>query len=142
MTTKRNPILPLATAALMMAGLAGCTSDAKPSPSATSSANGASKPIPTIPAGKGIISSTKMTGCDTTGTDVTAKGTVAMPEGGTGDVVVSVSWVNSKNSSVYARGVTTIAGLKPGDKKDWTTTATLPDGAESVSCVLGAVIPE
>lgn len=58
-----------------------------------------------------------------------------------GDVVVSVSWVNSKNSSVYGRGVTTVKG-NAGDKQEWTTTATLPSGADSVSCVLGAVVPK
>lgn len=58
-----------------------------------------------------------------------------------GDVVVSVSWVNSKNSSVYGRGVTTVKGAA-GDKKEWTTTATLPANADSVSCVLGAVVPK
>lgn len=143
--TKKRKLLPIAACLLAMGALAGCTSGPGASSSGTPSASAAkdgSAPIPTIPTGTGVISGTKMTSCETTGSAVTAKGTVTMPEGKQGDVVVSVSWVNSKNSSVYGRGVTTLEGLKAGDKKDWTTTATLPDGAESVSCVLGAVIPE
>lgn len=144
MTMKRTHILPIAAGVLALGALAGCTSAPGASSTGTPSAtaNGGSNPIPTIPTGTGIISGTKMTSCDTTGTAVTAKGTVTMPEGKSGDVVISVSWVNSKNSSVYGRGVTTLEGVGTGDKKDWTTTATIPEGAESVSCVLGAVIPE
>lgn len=144
MTKRRTFLLPAAAAALVVAGLVGCTGAPTPSPSASDSKTGAANgptSIPTIPTGTGVISDTKMTSCATTGTDVTAKGTVTMPQDTKGDVVVSVSWVNSKNSSVYGRGVTTVTG-NPGDKKDWTTTATLPANAESVSCVLGAVVPK
>ncbi|WP_431219467.1 hypothetical protein [Leifsonia xyli] len=115
-------------------------------PAATTSASAPpaakSTPLPTIPPGKGVISATAMTSCETTGTKVSAKGTVVLPKGQSGNVVVSVSWVNSKNSSVYGRGVTTLSGLKAGDKKDWSTSATLPADAKSVSCVLGAVMPK
>lgn len=145
MIKRKHLLLPVAAAALVVAGLAGCTSttpEAKPTGGSTQGAGGASTPLPTIPTGTGIISDTKMTSCDTTGSEVTAKGTVTMPKDSKGSVVVSVSWVNSKNSSVYGRGVTTLKDLNGGDKKEWTTSATLPAGAESVSCVLGAVIPK
>ncbi|RDV43542.1 hypothetical protein DOE76_16475 [Leifsonia sp. ku-ls] len=146
MTTRKHLILPVAAAVLVLGGLAGCTSSSDPTPAASNgskqAAGGASTPLPTIPTGTGIISDTKMTSCDTTGSNVTAKGTVTMPKESKGDVVVSVSWVNSKNSSVYGRGVTTLKDLNGGDQKEWTTSATLPAGAESVSCVLGAVIPK
>lgn len=145
MTTRTHLILPIVAAVLTVSGLAGCTGSPSSGPStsdgSTRAAGGASAPLPTIPTGTGIISGTTLTGCDTTGSDVTATGTVTMPEGDAGDVVVSVSWVNSKTSSVYGRGVTTLKDLKGGDKKEWTTSATLPAGAESVSCVLGAVVP-
>jgi len=145
MTKRRNLILPIAAAALAVAGLAGCTGTPSTSPSSSSAgtkqgAAGGSTPLPTIPTGTGVISATKMDSCETTGSNVTAKGTVTMPKDTKGDVVVSVSWVNSKNSSVYGRGVTTVKGAA-GDKKEWTTTATLPANADSVSCVLGAVVP-
>jgi hypothetical protein len=146
MIKSKHLILPVAAAALVVAGLAGCTpstaSKAESTGGSTPAAGGASTPLPTIPTGTGIISDTKMTSCDTTGSEVTAKGTVTMPKDSNGNVVVSVSWVNSKNSSVYGRGVTTLKDLNGGDKKEWTTSATLPAGAESVSCVLGAVIPK
>jgi hypothetical protein len=73
---------------------------------------------------------------------VTANGKVSMPKDAAGDIVISVSWVNSGTSAVYARGVSTIKGLHAGESMDWSTTAALPAGAESVSCVLGAVIPK
>lgn len=144
MRNRRTAILSMAAVGLTAGALAGCTSGpgagASESPSVTSAAAAVSTAIPTIPPGTGIISATKMTSCDTTGTSVTAKGTVSMPSDHKGDVVVSVSWVNSKNSSVYGRGVTTLKGLAGGDKKEWTTSATLPANAESVACVLGAVV--
>ncbi|MFF9564462.1 hypothetical protein ACF1AJ_14045 [Leifsonia sp. NPDC014704] len=146
MTKGKRLVLPIAAAALALSGLVGCTgSPSSPwsagSGSTNARANG-STPLPTIPAGTGIISDTKMTSCDTTGSEVTATGTVTMPKDRKGDVVVSVSWVNSTSSSVYGRGVTTLKDVGSGDKKEWATSATLPAGAESVSCVLGAVVPE
>lgn len=139
----RSIVVSIAAAASAAAVLTGCTAadGAAPSTSGTPAKNAAvSSAIPTIPAGSGIISATTMSHCDTTGTKVTAKGSVAMPSGKSGDVVVSVSWVDSKTSTVYGRGVTTLAGLDSGQKKDWTTSATLPASAESVACVLGAVV--
>jgi hypothetical protein len=139
-TRTKNLLVTLAAATLAVASLAGCTGTAT-TPSSTQTTTKGPVPIPTIPTGTGVIADTKMESCDTTGTTVTAKGTVTMPEGVKGDVVVSVSWVNSADSSVYARGVTTVTG-KTGDKKEWTTTATLPATADAVACVLGAVVPE
>jgi len=140
---KRTILLPFLGGAILLVGLVGCTGSQTPStPTASGPTPGhaVSSPLPTIPTGTGIIKDTAMTSCDTTGTKVSAKGTVTMPKGKGGDVVVSVSWTNSDSSSVYARGTTTLAGLKAGDKKDWTTSASLPAGAKSVSCVLGSVI--
>jgi len=147
MLKRRTVILPIAAGALALGALAGCTSAPSGAPSGSSAVSKQDAPVgstalPTIPTGTGIISSTTMTSCDTTGKKVTAKGSVTMPKDGKGDVVVSVSWVDAKNSSVYGRGVTTLKGLDSGEKQDWTTSATLPADAESVSCVLGAVIPK
>jgi hypothetical protein len=130
---------------MLLVGLVGCTASetpTTPSASATKSGQAVASPLPTIPTGAGIIKDTTMTSCDTTGTKVSAKGTVTMPKGTNGDVVVSVSWTNSDSSSVYARGTTTLKGLSAGDSRDWSTSASLPPGAKSVSCVLGSVIPE
>ncbi|MGN6760241.1 MAG: hypothetical protein ACTHJI_02785 [Leifsonia sp.] len=143
---KRNLILPVAAAALALAGLVGCTAPSAPATNPKTGSHSAAAapatPIPTIPTGTGIIRDAKLTSCATTGTSVVAKGEVTMPKDSTGDVVISVSWVNSQDSSVYGRGTTTVKGLKAGDKKEWTTNATLPPGATSVACVLGAVIPK
>jgi len=142
MTKKRNLLLPIGAAVLALGALAGCTSPST-APSPTANANGStSTGFPTIPDGEGVISGTKMTSCSVTGPNVTAKGTVKLPEGKNGDVVVSVSWTNAKNASVYGRGVATIKDAKSGDQKEWTTSATIPADAESVSCVVGAVIPK
>lgn len=142
---KRNFVLAIATA-VALTGLVGCTAAPSPAPSNSGAPKehgvAAPAPLATIPTGTGIIAHTTMTSCDTTGTKVTAKGTVTMPKHEQGDVVISVSWVDSKNSSVYGRGVTTLKSISSGDKKEWTTTALLPAGARSVSCVLGAVIPK
>lgn len=148
---KHTLILPIAGAVLVLTALAGCSpSPTSPTSSSSSSstpggaASTAAKPtpIPSIPAGTGIIQNTTMTRCATTGTAVTAKGTVTIPKGSTGDVVISVSWVNSGTSAVYTRGVTTIKDLHEGDSKNWAIRAALPAGAKSVSCVLGSVIPK
>lgn len=139
----RSIVVSIAAAVSAAGILTGCTAGDGPAPSSSASpAKNASvsSAIPTIPAGTGIISATKMSHCDTTGTKVTAKGSVTMPAGKSGDVVVSVSWVDSKTSTVYGRGVTTLSGLASGDKKDWTTNATLPANAASVSCVLGSIV--
>jgi hypothetical protein len=97
--------------------------------------------LPEIPTGKGIISAVTMDSATTTPGDlVTATGTLTMPEGETGDVAISVSWVDPATSSVYARGVTTLTGVKPGEQRTWEVTADLPASAEGASTVLGAVI--
>lgn len=148
---KRNPVLlPIALGAVAIATLAGCTAPAAvsefPTASATASVEDTAASdeatIPAIPGGAGIISATAMTSCDTTGTNVVAKGTVTMPEGKKGDVVISVSWVDATTSSVYNRGVATIKDPKSGEKKGWRIESTVPADAQNLSCVLGAVIPE
>ena len=99
--------------------------------------------LPEIPAGKGIISAVTMDSATTEpGGPVLAEGTLVMPEGQEGDVAISVSWVNPETSSVYARGVTTLKGVKPGEERKWEVKAELPADAEGSSTVLGAVIVE
>lgn len=105
--------------------------DPEPSPTRVS--------IPDIPAGTGVIDSTSLLSCTTGTGPVEANGTTRLPEGVTGDIVVSVSWVNSSTSSVYARGLATVAS--PSEDTEWTVTAALPAGAENVACVVGAVVP-
>ncbi|MGH1550173.1 hypothetical protein ACRAWB_13795 [Leifsonia poae] len=148
---KRHPVLlPIALGALALATLAGCASPtatseiptASPTTSAADTASSDDGTIPDIPSGTGIFTATTMTSCDTKGTNVAAKGTVTMPEDKKGDIVISVSWVDSTNSSVYNRGVATLKDPKPGEKKDWTIESTVPADAQNLSCVLGAVIPE
>jgi len=143
MTRGSRLLLTIAAAALATAGLAGLAGCAGPPGAASSVGQSPARsptPIPTIPTGTGVISRTTLESCGTIGTNVTATGTVIMPKNLKGHVVVSVSWVNSATSSVYGRGLTTVHG-KAGQKKEWSITAALPEKAESVSCVLGAVVP-
>src|SRR4051794_34698091 len=140
MTRRRKLLLTIAAPALATAGLAGCAGAPEAASSGSQGAARSSTPIPTIPAGTGVISRTTLESCGTIGTNVTATGTVTLPKNLKGHVVVSLSWVNSATSSVYGRGLTTVTG-KAGQKKEWSITATLPEKAESVSCVLGAVVP-
>jgi hypothetical protein len=97
--------------------------------------------IPTIPPGTGIVEAAKMKSCTVKPGKVKATGTITLPKGQKAAPVISVSWVNPANSSVYTRAVTTVNKAKPGKKTDWSVTATLPGDAAQVSCVLGAVIP-
>ncbi|MEV8213466.1 hypothetical protein [Leifsonia sp. NPDC077715] len=133
--------------ALALGTLSACSPSPSPTPTSNKSSTSEAKTtgsasLPEVPTGKGIITAAKMTSCDTTGAEVTAKGTLTMPEGESGDAVISVSWVDRKTSTVYTRGVTTLKSPAPGTAVDWQTSATLPAGAESVSCVLGAVVPK
>ena len=110
----------------------------QPAAEAKSAAN-----LPVIPTGTGIVSAAKMGSCDTsTGGRVTAKGSITMPAGQRGDIVVSVSWVTASNSVVHGRGVATLSGMNAGQTKDWSVSADLPKLDSPVTCVLGAVIPK
>jgi hypothetical protein len=129
----------------LMGGLAACTGDGKeePSPSPSSTQAAVPVPIPDIPEGKAVPIKNIDVASSTSepGTTVEAKGTVTLPEGEEGKVVVSVSWVNAGTNSVYARGQAVLVGMKGGETKDWTATAELPADAEDVQIVPSAVIP-
>jgi hypothetical protein len=134
-------------AVVAVLALAGCTGDGDepvPSTSVTGpSPTVASTPVawPEIPDGEGIIKSTTMTDSSTEpGTTVWAKGLILLPEGKSGDVVVSVSWVNSGTSSVYARGVVRVDDVASGVATEWQVEAELPADATDVQTVLGAVL--
>jgi len=98
--------------------------------------------VPTIPNGKGIITSVHLASCSTEPGQVAATGTVRLPAGESGAPVISVSWVNPDTSEVYARALTTVTAAKPNVSTKWSITAKLPTGLKAVSCVLGAVIPD
>lgn len=76
------------------------------------------------------------------GTTVMAEGTVAMPEGESGAITISVGWVDAATNAVYARGVAVVGGLAAGEQGKWTTSADLPESATNVTTVLGTVITE
>jgi hypothetical protein len=111
-------------------------------PTENANTSGGSGNLPEIPmGGTGVIS-----GLETTnetmdpGTEVSASGKFTMPEGESGNVFISVSWVNSENSSVYARGVQTIEGVEAGSTHEWSVSANLPADAVNVATVKGAKI--
>jgi hypothetical protein len=129
------------TAVALLGSLTACTSGDSTADAAPAATVQAPAPIPSIPAGKGIISSTQMTSHhEKAGELATASGTVTMPKGESGQVAISVSWVNAATSTVYARGVTVLSGLAAGDSQEWTVSAQLPADAVDLMPVLGAVI--
>jgi hypothetical protein len=96
-----------------------------------------------IPAGRGVVSNVTLdTATAKPGGPVEATGSVAMPPGESGNVAVSVSWVDAKTSSVYARGLAVLRGLRPGETKMWAVDADLPAGARDITTVLSAVLVE
>jgi cytoskeletal protein RodZ len=100
-------------------------------------------PEPEIPEGEGIISAVTMTSAtNEPGGTVVAQGTIDMPGDKKGDVAISVSWVNPDTAQVYARGLTTLLGVEPGEHCTWAVKAELPAGAQGAATVLGAVIVE
>ncbi|MCK8475675.1 hypothetical protein [Microbacterium aurugineum] len=121
--------------------LTGCTSEGSVPAAVTATPTDAPTGFPVIPEGRGIITSTVMTKVTSEpGTTVVAEGTVTMPEGESGAIAISVSWVDPATSAVYARGVTVVDGLAAGEQSEWTTSAELPESATDVATVLGAVI--
>lgn len=130
--------------------LAGCTTAEtaapKPSPSAsamgvvtTQDPNPDGLPDPN-PKGRGIIQTTTMTSVDLEPGEVVARGTVAAPAGASGTALVTVSWVDQTNSSVYVRGETLVEVIDGEPPVEWEIRAVLQDGAQNVNAVLGAVL--
>ncbi|WP_139244313.1 hypothetical protein [Arthrobacter alpinus] len=94
--------------------------------------------------GQGIAKTTTLDSCDTTPGHVTAKGKVTLPEGVQGEVTVSISWINSTNSSVLASGTGTLKNASSNHPTDWEVstdlTASSVETDTKVSCVLGSVV--
>lgn len=131
---------------LLGLALTGCT------PSQTGPAEPASAPAGTVTTqeakaklkpsnpGTGIIKSTTMTSCDTKEGDVTAAGTVTLPENVKGTIQVSVSWVDPKTSSVLAQETKTIDDAPTGRAIGWTVNSKLGKLTTDVKCVLGSTV--
>lgn len=133
----------LVAAALAFASMSVLTSCTSEAPVPTAAPTEAPTGFPAIPQGKGIIASTVMTKVTSEpGTKVIAEGTVTMPDGESGVIAISVSWVDPATSAVYARGVTLVDDLAAGEQGEWTTSAELPESATGATTVLGAVILE
>jgi hypothetical protein len=90
--------------------------------------------------GTGIINSTTMASCATDAGKVAAVGTVTLPEGLKGQIKVSVSWVDTKTSTVLAKGDQTIKDAKAGKTTNWSISADLPKTDAQVRCVLGSTV--
>lgn len=125
--------------------LTGCTpSQTDPAPASASAgavttqeATGELKPSNP---GTGIINSTTMTSCDTKEGDVTAAGTVTLPENVKGSIEISVSWVDPKTSSVLAKETKNIKDAETGKAIDWTVNTKLGKLTTDVKCVLGSTV--
>lgn len=131
---------------LLGVALAGCNA-AQGDPAAPDTASAGTvttqepsgKQTPSNP-GTGIIKSTTMTSCDTKEGDVTAAGTVTLPENVKGTIKVSVSWVDPKTSSLLAQETETIENAQTGKAIDWTVKTTLGKVTTDVRCVLGSIV--
>jgi hypothetical protein len=147
-------VLTTLTLAICLLGAAACSpggkddpepSNGEPTASGSAAPDGDVTPTPDIPSippgGKGVAQGLLAYSVSMEpGTQVMANGVFTMPEGESGDVFISVSWVDSETSSVYARGVQTLEGLTSEEVATWQVTAQLPVGAQNVQAVTGAVI--
>lgn len=131
---------------LLGLSLAGCSAalgdPAKPSTAATGTVTtqeASGMQTPSNP-GTGIIRSTSMTSCDTKEGDVTAAGTVILPENVKGTIKISVSWVDPKTSSLLAQQTKTIDNAQTGKAIDWTVVTKLGKVTTDVKCVLGSTV--
>lgn len=140
-----------AVAALLLAALAGCSSDSSdgsdpgsdaPAPASAPSSTGVISPpkltaVPTLKKEKGIVADTTMTGCTAAKGPVEASGTVKNSGTGASDLVVVVSWIVPQGSDVVARGVAVVKDAKAGSSHDWKVTSTV-NIDDQVQCVLSA----
>ncbi|MFZ4843342.1 hypothetical protein [Mycetocola saprophilus] len=119
-------------------GLAGCT------PEAGTTVTSSGTAIPELPRdGIGIARSVTLTSATKKpGTDVSAEGTVTLPQKSHGTVFVSVSWINSQTATVYTRQLVELRDVPGGTERRWTVGAKLPADARDVDVVLGATLVE
>ena len=137
-----------AAVALLVTGLAGCTSakdepaSAPPAPAPAASSTGVVSPaklaaVPTLKKEKGIVADTTMTGCSAAKGPVEASGTVKNSGSDKSDLVVVVSWIVPQGSDVVARGVAVVKGAEAGTSHDWKVSSNVKIDAQ-VQCVLSA----
>lgn len=144
MKQKITGIAPLALLTLALAGCTGAQGNSaeptSPAPTGTvTTQEPTGEKIPSNP-GVGIIKSTTMTSCDTKEGDVTAKGTVTLPQDVKGTVQVMVSWTDPMTSVVLAQAIQKVEKAQPGKTTDWAVSAKLAKTTTDVKCVLGATV--
>lgn len=136
-------VTPVVLLGAVMAGCSAAQPDEGPTAAASAGAvttqEAAGEKTPSNP-GTGIIKSTTMTSCDTKEGDVSAAGTVTLPENVKGTIKVSVSWVDPKTSSLLAQETKTIEDAQTGKAIDWTVKTKLGKLTTDVKCVLGSTV--
>lgn len=139
-------ILKVAPVVLLGLALAGCSAaqgnPAEPATAANGTVTTREPSGEQTPSnqGTGIIRSTTMTSCDTKEGDVTASGTVTLPQDVKGAVQVTVSWTDPKTSVVLAQAIQKVDKAQPGKITDWKVKANLGKTTTDVKCVLGATV--
>jgi len=130
----------LAAAALATLGaltLAGCSADAPggeytPKPTGETSQN----------AQLGLAKHTELTSADTEPGEVTATGTVTLPEGHEpADVEITVSWVDSETGTQLAVATRTLDAVEAGVVTVWKVSTTLPETTATATVAVRSVIP-
>lgn len=86
--------------------------------------------VPTLRKAKGAIADASFGECATDAGTQEVTGTVTNGTKGATDYVVTVSWIND-TSDVLARGVATVKGLEPGQEREVTVEADVPDAVTS-----------
>lgn len=86
--------------------------------------------VPSLRKPKGAIADASFGECATAAGEQEVTGTVTNGTKGAKDYVVTVSWVN-ETSDVLARGVATVKALGPGEERDVTVSAQVPDAVST-----------
>ncbi|WP_458112134.1 hypothetical protein M1D88_18075 [Arthrobacter sp. R1-13] len=139
MIAKVTPVVLLGLALAACSSPQAVPAPASPSAGAVTTQEAKGEQKPSNP-GTGIIKNTTMTSCDTKEGDVTAAGTVTLPENVEGTIEVSVSWVDPKTSSVLAKETKTIDDAPTGQAIDWSLKSKLGKLTTDVKCVLGSTV--
>lgn len=110
--------------------IAGPGPSASPTPTAVDPSKVSPEDLPDVPEVNepaGAIKDATFGSCATEAGKREVSGKITSTAGATTDYVVTVSWVND-SSDVLARGVAVLKAVAPGESKEFTIKATVPQG--------------
>lgn len=89
--------------------------------------------------GDGVAKYVEKDHCDTAPGKATASGSVRLPAGTKGDVIISVGWVNADTSTVIAKRIVELDGVESDSTTPWSTEVEIPDNpGVKIRCNVGA----